>query len=272
MACEEQFQGQSFHHTKLVARLAGNGRDVSFWLDRWLMDLSLCGTFPRLFHLDRRPEGRVAEKRRWVEGTYGGGSLMKKEVFAVKELTRMHEDRILDVESTGEDTIWLKLVPKMVNIFVWRALKRRLHVREELDKRGVDLDTILYPCCNSVVESCEHSLIMCSMAMGVWEKVHCWWKLGRIKAFSIRDMFSLNGGVNLPNRSRLICQTVLWSSGYFIWKERNSRVFKAKVSSVNKNFQEIQLKSFDWITRRSKKKDIDWPMWLQDPGKCCQKN
>lgn len=182
----------------------------------------------------------------------------------------MVEERILDVENAGEETIWLKLVPKKVNIFVWRALKRRLPVREELDKKGIDLDTILCPCCNSVVESCEHSLVMCSMAMGVWEKVYGWWKLGGVNAFSIRDIFSLNGGVNLPNHSRLLWQAVLWSSGYFIWKERNSRVFKAKVSSVNKIVQEIQLKSFEWITRRSKKKLIDWQMWLQDPGKCCQ--
>nr|GFA45686.1 RNA-directed DNA polymerase, eukaryota [Tanacetum cinerariifolium] len=89
--------------------------------------------------------------------------------------TRILEDRILDVENAGEDTIWIKLVPKKVNIFVWKVWKRRLPVREELDKRGV-LDTVLCPCCNSVVESCEHSrvMVMCSMAMDVWEKIHCW--------------------------------------------------------------------------------------------------
>ncbi|PWA95769.1 HIT-type Zinc finger family protein [Artemisia annua] len=175
------------------------GETTSFTVaaDRWIGDSRLCDRFPRLFHLDRRPEGRVADKGRWVEGvwtwewewfreprgrvsreleleglmgTYGGGSLMKMGGFTVKELTKMVEERILDVENAGEETIWLKLVPKKVNIFVWRALKRRLPVREELDKRGIDLDTVLCPCCNSVVESCEHSLVMCSMAMGVWEK------------------------------------------------------------------------------------------------------
>ncbi|GKE10533.1 reverse transcriptase domain, reverse transcriptase zinc-binding domain protein, partial [Tanacetum coccineum] len=244
-----------------------NGRDVSFWLDRWIEDFRLCDRFPRLFNLDRRPEGRVAEKGRWVEGvwmweyewdiwrwkfTEDGG-------FAVKELTRLVEERTLDVENMGEDTSWINLVPKKVNIFMWRALKMRLPVREELDKRGIDLDMVLCPCCDSVVESCGHSLVMCSMAMGVWEKVHSWWKLGGVNTFSIRDIFLLNGGVNLTNHS-----------GYFIRKERNNCLFRAKVSSVNKIVQEIQLKSFEWITRRSKKKVIDWHMWLQDPQKCCQ--
>nr|GEU83592.1 reverse transcriptase domain, reverse transcriptase zinc-binding domain protein [Tanacetum cinerariifolium] len=228
----------------VINNLKGNGRDVSFWLDRWLMDSRMCDTFPRLFHLDRRPEGRVAEKGRWVEGVW----TWELEWF------REPRGRNLGREEYGRRHDLAQTCSKKVNIFVWRALKRRLPVREELDNRGVDLDTVLCPCCNSVVESCEHSLIMCSMAMGVWEKVHRWRKLRGIKAFSIRDMFSLNGGVNLPNRPRLIWQTVLWSSGYFIWKERNNRVFKAKVSSVNKIVQEIQLKSFDWITRRSKKR------------------
>ncbi|GJV90408.1 reverse transcriptase domain, reverse transcriptase zinc-binding domain protein [Tanacetum coccineum] len=125
----------------LVKSVLGNGRDVSFWLDRWIMDSRLCDRFPRLFHLDRRPEGRVAEKGRdiwrWKLNEEGG--------FVVKELTRILEERILDVENVDEDTVWLKLVPKKVNIFMWRALKRRLSVREELDKRGVDLDMVLFP-------------------------------------------------------------------------------------------------------------------------------
>ncbi|GJV26547.1 RNA-directed DNA polymerase, eukaryota, reverse transcriptase zinc-binding domain protein [Tanacetum coccineum] len=107
--------------------------------------------------------------------------------FAVKELTRLVEERTLDVENAREDTSWLNLVPRKVNIFVWRALKRRLPVREELDKRGIDLDTVLCPCCDSVVESCEHSLVMCSMAMGVWEKVHI---LAVLAPLSVRVLVS----------------------------------------------------------------------------------
>ena len=60
-----------------------------------------------------------------------------------------------------------------------------------------------------------------------------------------------------------------WTSGYYIWKERNDRVFKGKVSSTNKIVQDIQLKSYEWIVRRSTKKiDLEWQQWLFDPGKC----
>ncbi|GJW56285.1 RNA-directed DNA polymerase, eukaryota, reverse transcriptase zinc-binding domain protein [Tanacetum coccineum] len=125
----------------------------------------------------------------------------------------MVEVRTLQLEVSRQDTIWNKLVTKKVNIFVWRALKKRLPVREELDKRGIDLDTVLCPCCDSGMESCEHSLALCDMAMDVWEKIHSWWKLGGVSAFSIMDFFYLNGNVNLSNNLRLLWQAVLWTSG-----------------------------------------------------------
>ncbi|GJZ87639.1 RNA-directed DNA polymerase, eukaryota, reverse transcriptase zinc-binding domain protein, partial [Tanacetum coccineum] len=61
-----------------------------------------------------------------------------------------------------------------VNIFVWRALKGRLPVREELDKRGIDLDSVLSPICTNAVESCAHSLVTCDLAMSVWDKIFRW--------------------------------------------------------------------------------------------------
>ena len=82
-------------------------------------------------------------------------------------------------------------------------------------------------------------------------------------------MFSLNGNVDVPNNSLHLPQAVIWTSRYFIWKMRNERVFKNKVSSLNKIVQDIQLKSFEWITRRAGKiSDMNWQHWLFDPGKC----
>ena len=87
--------------------------------------------------------------------------------FTVRELTKMVEEKTLGVGSGVEATIWNKWVPKKVNIFVWRALKGRLLVREELDKRGIDLDSLLCPSCGDVVELCSHCLVMCNFAMSI---------------------------------------------------------------------------------------------------------
>nr|GEZ37600.1 reverse transcriptase domain, reverse transcriptase zinc-binding domain protein [Tanacetum cinerariifolium] len=76
---------------------------------------------------------------------------VKDDMFKVRELTRLVEEKILHAESGSQDTILNKLVPKKVNIFVWRARKGKLLVRVELDRICIDLDSILCPSCNNVL-------------------------------------------------------------------------------------------------------------------------
>ena len=40
----------------------GVGRDIRFWVDRWVENGRLCDRFPRLYHLDRRKETSVVER------------------------------------------------------------------------------------------------------------------------------------------------------------------------------------------------------------------
>ncbi|GJR58972.1 cycloartenol synthase [Tanacetum coccineum] len=129
--------------------------------------------------------------------------------FTVKELTKMIEEKILRVESDSEVTLWNKWVPKKVNIFIWRALKGRLPVREELDKRGIDLDSLLCLCCDTVVESCNHSLVLCDLAWRVLERIYKWGEMGNVNAFSIEELYSFNGNVNIPTQSSSIWQAVI---------------------------------------------------------------
>ncbi|GJW56284.1 reverse transcriptase domain, reverse transcriptase zinc-binding domain protein [Tanacetum coccineum] len=62
--------GVGIDFTSSFICIVGNGRDVSFWLDKWVGDFRLCDRFPRLFHLDSRLKDRVAEKGRSVEGVW----------------------------------------------------------------------------------------------------------------------------------------------------------------------------------------------------------
>ncbi|GKC51628.1 reverse transcriptase domain, reverse transcriptase zinc-binding domain protein [Tanacetum coccineum] len=112
------------------------------------------------------------------------------------------------------------------------ALKGRLPVRVELDKRGVDLDSVLCPSCKNIVETCAHSLITCDLAMSVWDKIFSWWKVGCVNAFFIDELFSSNGNVNIHIYFSRVWQSVIWTTGYFIWKERNVRVFSNKVADL----------------------------------------
>ncbi|GKF11065.1 RNA-directed DNA polymerase, eukaryota, reverse transcriptase zinc-binding domain protein, partial [Tanacetum coccineum] len=188
-----------------------------------------------------REEVSVMDRGTWVDNrwvgewdwarTIRGRSLVEDGEFTVKELSKLIEENILISDVGGQETLWNKLVPKKVNIFVWRALRARLPVRVELDRRGDDFDSILCPSCINIVETCVHSLITCDLARSVWDKTFIWWKRRVINAFSIDEFFSSNGNVNVPIFLDRIWQAVIWTTGYFIWNERNARVFGNKISN-----------------------------------------
>ncbi|GKC42947.1 reverse transcriptase domain, reverse transcriptase zinc-binding domain protein, partial [Tanacetum coccineum] len=161
-------------------RRVGDGWDTYFWADRWRGDMCFKDRFTRLYHLDSRKEAKVAEKGEWVEGIWkwkwewvreprgrANGEvedlisvlgdfaiscdcrdswtwlLEDKGRFTVKALSKMMDNKYLHEEDSRQETVWNKIVPKKVNIFIWRALKGRLPVRSELDKRGIDLDSVI---------------------------------------------------------------------------------------------------------------------------------
>ncbi|GKB38833.1 RNA-directed DNA polymerase, eukaryota, reverse transcriptase zinc-binding domain protein, partial [Tanacetum coccineum] len=185
--------------TSLFVRMVRDGRDIMFLVDRWVDNRRLCDRFLRLYHLDRKKEISVVERGEWVDNRdQWKWSLSEDGKFTVRELSRLIEEKILVSDNAGRETIWNKLVPKKVNIFVWRALRGILPVHVELDRRGVDLDSVLCPSCNNIVETCSHSLITCDLAMGVWDKIFSWWKAVCVNAFSLDEFFSSNGNVNVP--------------------------------------------------------------------------
>lgn len=104
----------------------------------------------------------MEEKSHWVRviksihggdgGLGGGGSLDcfisrwtfdDEGVYKDKTLSKIKDSICLKTSVGQQETIWCNLVPKKVNDFICTALKRRLPVHVELDKRGIDIHSLL---------------------------------------------------------------------------------------------------------------------------------
>ncbi|XP_071738832.1 uncharacterized protein [Rutidosis leptorrhynchoides] len=186
----------------------GNGGSTSFWNDSWNGNEVLKTKFKRLSRLDsdinasvkdrviwggtrgvgnwswtREPFGRAMDELHTLNGIISGAVLNAKKidtwrwssgsngVFNTKALTDMINSKLLTSSDTNCETLRNKLVPKKVEVFVWRARKLRLPVLMELDKRGIDLHSVRCPLCDDDVETFNHSLILCINAFEVWCKV-----------------------------------------------------------------------------------------------------
>ncbi|XP_071712398.1 uncharacterized protein [Rutidosis leptorrhynchoides] len=151
----------------------GDGGSTSFWHEHWLGENKLSTLFPRLFRLEQSSnvsikdrlteDGMVWQCRRTSTGRAAGDlvelnrllsecnfdrsckdawrwSISTDGVFKVKILASKIDQQILPSISPQQSTLRNTLVPKKVEIFVWRALLRRLPVRFELDRRdSIDL-------------------------------------------------------------------------------------------------------------------------------------
>lgn len=71
------------------------------------------------------------------------------------------DDLMLVNGAANQHRRWNKLLLIKVSVFVWRVCKGRIHVRAELDSKGIDLHSVLCPSCDDEIK--------------IWDRVFNWW-------------------------------------------------------------------------------------------------
>ncbi|XP_071699302.1 uncharacterized protein [Rutidosis leptorrhynchoides] len=185
--------------------------------------------------------------------------------FSVRRLTDILIRAELANQTSDAKTLRNNLVPLKAELFIWRARWKRIPTRVELDKRGMDLGTIRCPVCDDGLETVEHSIILCNFALDIWKRVFDWWNLGPFTNMSINESFLGNGYSFNSAMGKQLWQATEWVTGYMIWNSRNATTFsKAKTTSAMV-FKEIQIKSFEWFSKRIKVSNIEWDPWIENP-------
>ncbi|GJS34354.1 RNA-directed DNA polymerase, eukaryota, reverse transcriptase zinc-binding domain protein [Tanacetum coccineum] len=128
-------------------RKVGDGSRVSFWDDRWVGGVIL------------------PDRDTW------NWELGDDDLFSVKRLSSVVEAKCLIVGVANFETIWNKLILQKINIFAWRMVRGKLSVRVELDKKGIDLHSVLCLVCDIACESIDHGIVLCSEVIKVWSLV-----------------------------------------------------------------------------------------------------
>nr|GEV91762.1 RNA-directed DNA polymerase, eukaryota, reverse transcriptase zinc-binding domain protein [Tanacetum cinerariifolium] len=157
--------------SSFFTRSIGEGVLVKFWDEEWLGTFKLADVYPRLYALQEKEEmeslASLLEGMELKSGPDGWcWSLESSEKFSVNSLRVKLDEKILSF--SHEKTRWNFLVPKKVNILVWRANKDSLAARCNLDKRSIDLHSILCPMSEEDVESLDHLMGRCSWSRSIW--------------------------------------------------------------------------------------------------------
>ncbi|XP_060183140.1 uncharacterized protein LOC132613105 [Lycium barbarum] len=132
---------------------------------------------------------------------------------------------------------WRKLVcnnlgcPKWIFILTLVA-NERIHTRDRLEKWGITNDTEC-PLCENAVESIDHLFFSCRFSQAIWRRLLKWQRINR-QPMQWSD--ELNWAVTNASGNSIAAQIfriVLAGTVYFVWQERNQRIFQAKHRASN---------------------------------------
>ena len=77
-------------------------------------------------------------------------------------------------------TCWNAAIPLKININTWRVLNGRLATRSNLDRRGIDLDSVRRPLCDDGIKTEEHLFIHFTIAKEIWLDILKWWRIPNV--------------------------------------------------------------------------------------------
>nr|GEU49394.1 RNA-directed DNA polymerase, eukaryota, reverse transcriptase zinc-binding domain protein [Tanacetum cinerariifolium] len=193
-----------------MKRKIGDGMNSLFWHDIWINKTLLAHQFPRLFLLEEMWLGIIGmvtivqtkDSWRWSCDTVDS--------FSVNGL-RKHLD-CLTLPSHYLETRWNKIVPRKVNIHVWRLIKDRLPTCFNLWFHGIDNVSLICPMCSNGLESIYHVMSECIIMIKVWESIVKWLNLNLPFHLSpIEHLDFVNNKGNL-NKAKDIIFTIIYTA------------------------------------------------------------
>nr|GEU65765.1 reverse transcriptase domain, reverse transcriptase zinc-binding domain protein [Tanacetum cinerariifolium] len=184
---------------------AGDGPMFRFWKDVWLGDQPLCVRYNRLFYLERNRNFLIRDRivngswsldwcRPVTRGRSQAGfnnlmvdiSLLNIEDGSDSMVFSLSSDSIFSVSVARKHiddfnshislpcTRWFKIIPRKVNIFMWRLFLDKLPHRFNLSARGVDIASIMCLISNGHVEVNSHIFFSCTTASTFWRIIRGW--------------------------------------------------------------------------------------------------
>ncbi|GJT63384.1 RNA-directed DNA polymerase, eukaryota [Tanacetum coccineum] len=151
-------------------------------------------------------------------------------------------------------TRWIKEVPLKINIHAWKVTNDYLPTRFNLSRRGIDIESIVCPMCNSMVESSRHLFFSCEFSNQIMCKIMRWWELDYREINSYEAWGEWMLSIRFPSKLKKVFEGTCYIVWWFIWIWRNQLLFGQNSRSKSLMFDDIVSRSFYWIRSRCKAK------------------
>lgn len=277
----------------VITRKIGNGHNVYFWSERWHGDEPFKDLFPRLYALETEKHCRVSNRfvlnnwewkwRRVIRDGHEHNQLQELLRILPRQLDnepdkwqwcfqgsnsfssaiiRKHIDQF--VCETARSTGWNNLVPKKVNVFVWRLCRNILPTFINLFGRGVDVDTFNCKLCTHGIDDGIHLFHQCKFTRELRKHLSGWLQIN-IPEMEPKGIIEWYKDLQVSNHRRKIIEVIMYAWWWHVWKDRNNMVYNKEKASTAGTLQAIVSLTFLWVSNRDRKNRYEWRDWIICP-------
>ena len=197
----------------------------------------------------------------WIMPLHNGSQELRYVLFLsfYDSLRRAFND--MGLRSCNHPTLWFKAVPTKVRILTWRMNLNRLPTKVNLIKKGVVLDNMLCPFCQSCPETTTHIFEERVKVQEVRRLLNAWWRI-------FPDVGSDSNGQNTDSRKAEIAKEVVrYAFRWIIWRKRNETLFNEARFIPSFIANDIQACAFLWFHNRCVSGSyVSWAIWSCSPS------
>ncbi|GJX43960.1 RNA-directed DNA polymerase, eukaryota [Tanacetum coccineum] len=164
-------------------------------------------------------------------------SLDSSEVYTVASMRKLLDDHRSSLVSS---TTRVKSVPIKVNVFAWKVKMNALLTRFNISRRGIDIESILCPLCDSGAESSNHLFFNCTVARHIFSKIVRWWDVVYKEVNSYAEWLSWLLSLRLTSKLKMMLEGVFYVMWWYLWTFRNKFLFDKKLPVKALIFDEIE--------------------------------
>ncbi|GKD58632.1 RNA-directed DNA polymerase, eukaryota, reverse transcriptase zinc-binding domain protein [Tanacetum coccineum] len=291
----KKLQNQGVNIFDYIRIKIGNGDNTSFWKDKWHNEGVLKDVFPRLYALERHQNVTIHTKLidYSLVNSFRRNPRSGVEEFQLDNLSRLVStitlssavDRyVWSLENSGEFSVksirqvidancfpvihsatrWVKSVPLKVNIMAWKIKMDGLPTRMNISRRGIEIDSIVCPICNSGAESSCHIFFQCNLVRQLARKISSWWNVDYVDVSSYEEWYTWLVSLRLQANLKAVFEGIFYCLWWSVWMFRNKILFEKDTPSQARIFDNIVSNSYYWCKFRCKA-SFKWIDWLKNP-------
>ncbi|GJX38510.1 RNA-directed DNA polymerase, eukaryota, reverse transcriptase zinc-binding domain protein [Tanacetum coccineum] len=216
----EKIKEHGIYLVSFIQKKIGNGANTLFWEEIWCGDIKLKKFLMSSFRRD--PKGGAKQSQL--------AALMDKLV----------DDNTLP--EVSDKFCWVKAVPIKVNIHAWKVRLDCLPTRLNISHRSLDIDSIIRPTYENVVELTRH-FFTCPLAREIFRKITCWWDVSYLEVSSYEEWLYWLLNIRLSDKYKKLLEGVSYIMWWHIWTFHNKSIFGAKIPSKTAIFEDVVSRS-----------------------------